>query len=191
MAEIKMTTQTLKEFKARLKKETEQQILDKFNWKNVETWVVDSLRKHVLNIAMTAMGYEPDRYSGGEWKIDHCNGRHSDVTATIGDIAKHKMEEVFPDLIKNHAEALKSCIDKAWLSKQMQKEYEEEFRRLMNNKIRDWAKKQAQTDVETEFNRLTENYGNELRLKIPVNFNALSLMAEDPEYPNVPEDSGD
>ena len=161
---VKPNITTLAQLKTALKEFTEDYLQSKFSWSSVEDMIQNILQRNVENIVCAAMGFEKDSFSNG-WKLryDSKESLHS----TIRDIAKMKVEEVFPGFAAEWNEKL-----------DIRRRYEAEFQDCLHKKIDDWVQEKASLDVENLFALKGEEMLEEVRLKNPLNLNALKELAK-------------
>ena len=172
---VKPNITTLAQLKTALKEFTEDYLQSKFSWSSVEDMIQNILQRNVENIVCAAMGFEKDSFSNG-WKLryDSKESLHS----TIRNIAKMKVEEVFPGFAAEWNEKLDRLLHTKEIKDNIRRRYEAEFQDCLRKKIDDWVQEKASLDVENLFALKGEEMLEEVRLKNPLNLNALKELAK-------------
>lgn len=94
-------------------------------------------------MALKMLGF--DNSWGREWEIDHCNGRHSDMSAML----RTKASAAADEFLKRAGDELAKMPLTQDVVKAMKKEYDEVFR----GALRSLVKKRAEQDAEALVNK--------------------------------------
>lgn len=139
----------------------------------VETKVNGAWEKMVLKL----LGFN-NRW-GGEWEIDHCNGRHSAMSSLIQDKAKAASDE----FLKRCGDALlKIPLDDKLLTA-LKKDYDEVFRRHLRELVAHRAKADVESLVNSKLSKILDQYVEPEAEAI----NALHQAIKNVKDPNVAE----
>lgn len=101
-----------------------------------------TLHKNIKNTVLSILGFEKDSWSGSGYKIDHCNGRMSDVTNLISDKLKAQILNV-----ELYQDFELSVEEKAQLKFEMRREFSEKYKYEMSRLINSDAERLARKHV--------------------------------------------
>ncbi len=104
-------------------------------------------KQTLLNI----LGFDKGSWSSDVWKIDHCNGRMSEM----GNYIKRSLEEVISDLSINVPAITQEDADN--LGKAMKNEYMDMYKKQYRNVLNELAMEKAENDAKEFFKELTTN----------------------------------
>lgn len=168
---------TLTQFKARLKEYAEHFIHKKLKWSTVEEWITDALQEHVVDIAMGALGYEPDHFSK-HWELSHSHSREeAPIQKTIANIAEMAIEEHLRPWMDEQRDKLRATLTSKKALASLREYYKEIFSNRMHDLMSKWAEEAASVDAELYFKEHTKEYFDSIRLSKPVTLNDIEHIA--------------
>ena len=93
-------------------------------------------------IQHTLLGFEPDRWNNGEFRVDHCNGRSGE--SAVGDYLREHQAKAINDWLKT---AKLAPLDKGAIAS-IQQEFQEIYRSRIQNLVKADAEALAQKHFE-------------------------------------------
>lgn len=100
-------------------------------------------------MALKLLGFD-DRW--GKLEVDHCNGRHSFVSALIQQKAKAASDE----FLDRCGAELSQIIITSKIKETLKKDYDEVFNRIVRDAVREKAAAEAKTFVQTKISKVLD-----------------------------------
>jgi len=157
---------TLAQLKKLVHEKTEEYLHEKYRWESVEKMIDDVLRRRINDIVATALGFRQDSFSRG-WELDP----HKDsgrVQSTLKTMVRHHAEKVLPSLIKDAEKSMTRMMLSKKSRQYITDTYKEYFDRELRRAVDAWISEKAKADIEEIFQRGSEEFFNEIKLKVPL-----------------------
>ena len=112
--------------------------IDKMGPGGIEKYIFKMLGRKVESIIAGMLGFETGSFGREKWTVDHCNGRHSELSVWLKQRAEVAVAEWFKDLDRSMFPAIsQEVID------ELSKDFNRQVHYAAQTKLRDRAEQRA------------------------------------------------